>query len=93
MKPYKLFWLMKGDVLKIGDTITANNCGGITIEERTDFERLDEKFNTKRFSEELVSSLRLQGKDYCNSVIYITNNSNKIVGIIPINYKEKENGK
>ena len=86
----KAFHLVKGNIKHIGDKITLKDCGSFdrTFIEDVDYVRLNENLNVLAFVKNINNSMKTRGKDYINNVIYITNESNIIIGIIPINYKE-----
>ena len=90
LKGVKAFHLVKGNVKHIGDKITLQDCGSYdrTFIENVDYVRLNEKMNVVAFVNDINNSMKYRGEDKINSVIYITNEANIIIGIIPINYKE-----
>lgn len=90
LKGVKAFHLVKGKVKYVGDKITLEDCGSYDNKfvENCDYVRLNEKMNVVAFVNDINNSMKYRGADRINSVIYITNEANIIIGIIPINYKE-----
>jgi hypothetical protein len=89
-KGVKLFHLFGGKVKQLGDIIKVDDCGGCDRKmiEKLDYVRLNKNMDIEDFLHELERLHVYKGKNYINQVIYITNEGNKIIGIIPINYNE-----
>jgi hypothetical protein len=90
LKGVKAFHLVKGKVKHMGDKITPQDCGSFdrTFTQNYDYIRLNEKMDVVAFVNDINNSMKHRGEVWVNDVIYITNEVNIIIGIIPINYKE-----
>lgn len=89
MNPLRIYWLVKfDDNLKIGDKLKCVEGDVMGI----DYDYLDENFNVKKFvtdiQDEFETKARLRD-NMCNSILYITDQSKTILGMMIINKRKK----
>lgn len=88
MKPLRIYWAVKGKQnANIGD-----NIANVFEPGESDYDVLDWNFDFEKMANNIVREFDLKkqlnnGKDMCESNLYICTQSGTIRGIIPINHE------